>query len=168
MTATILTTEEIRNCEGRDYNPSVWDKNIDRMLQDYSDVVFYHVPKGDSYDYDRYFVEYTLPEGLRLFGAFGYSGAMTSGGFYRLDKQAVTGEGKTYADLMTLVSEGRTEESHQLAQQLATTKKYSISLGKFPFEVNGEVKMTAIGTSPEARQWMIDRSKSGLTFSKGL
>lgn len=168
MEATILTTEEIRNCEGRDYNPSVWDKNIDRMLQNYSDVVFYHVPKGYGYDYDRYFVEYTLPEGLRLFGTFGYSGALTSGGFYRLDKQAVTTDGKTYADLMTLASEGHTEEAQQLAQHLANTKKYNISLGMFRFKVDGEVKMTAIGTSPEAREWMIDRSKSGLTFSKGL
>lgn len=168
MKATILTTEQIRTCEGRNYNPHIWDKNIDRMLQSYSDVVFYHVPKGNGYDYDRYFVEYTLPEGLRLFGAFGYSGALTSGGFYRLDKQPVTNEGKSYDELVSLVNEGRTDEAQQLAQQLANTKIYNISLGKFPFEVNGAVTMTAIGTSPEARQWMIERSKSGLTFSKSL
>lgn len=168
MKATILTTEQIRLCEGRNYNPSVWDKNIDRMLQSYSDVVFYHVPKGNGYYYDRYFVEYTLPEGLRLFKAFGYSGSLTNGGFYSLEKEAVTTDGKTYADLINLVNEGRTEEAMQLAQQLTTTNQFNISLGKFPFEVNGEVKMTAIGTSSEARQWMIERSKLGLTFSKGL
>jgi hypothetical protein len=94
MKATIITTEDLRNCDGRDYNPQVWETNINRMTQNYKDVVFYHVPKGDGYDYDRYYVEYTLPEGLRLFSDFGYGGSLTSGGFYRLDKNEVTADGR--------------------------------------------------------------------------
>ena len=73
MIAKILTADEIRQSEGRNYNPQVWDSNIDRMLNSYKDVVFYKVDKDNLYSYDRYFVEYTLDEGLRLFGRFSYS-----------------------------------------------------------------------------------------------
>ena len=166
MKATILTTEQIRECDGRNYNPQIWDKNIDNMLK-YSDVVWYHVPKGDGYDYDRYFVEYTLPEGLRLFKSFGYSGSITSGGFYRLDKTGVTDDSKTYEDLVNLVEAGKTDEANQLAQQLMTANQFKLSKGTFYLE--GTNESTLIGTSPEARRWMIERStKHGMTFTKGF
>lgn len=73
MKAIILTADEIRNSSGRNYNPQVWDSKIERMITNYKDVVFYLVEKDDVYGYDRYFVEYTSPEGLRLFSSFGYS-----------------------------------------------------------------------------------------------
>jgi hypothetical protein len=168
MKATILTTEQIRACEGKNYNPQIWDNNINRMLK-YSDVVFYHVSKGDGYDYDRYFVEYTLPEGLRLFASFGYSSSLTSGDFYRLDKTAITEDGRTYASLVDLVNSGKNDEAKQLGQQLMTATKFDISYGKFSMETeDGKVDMVTIGTSEKARAWMIERStKYGLTFTKG-
>jgi hypothetical protein len=166
MIAQILTTAQIRSCEGRDYNPQVWETNIERMLNNYTDVVFYHVPKGDGYDYDRYFVEYTLPEGLRLFGSFSYGGSMTSGGFYRLDKSQVTKDGKTYGDIHKLVTNGKTDDARVLLDELMDSSMYDISYGKFHDQASGEMVM--IGTNKEARAWMIQRSvTSGLTFTKG-
>jgi hypothetical protein len=167
MKATIITTEDLRNCDGRDYNPQVWETNINRMVTNYNDVVFYHVPKGEDYDYDRYYVEYTLPDGLRLFSDFGYGSSLTSGGFYRLDKNEVTADGLTHSDLMEKLKSGSIDEANAILEELELTTTYQIELGKFFDEATGN--MVGIGTSKEARAWMTERSvKYGLTFTKGL
>lgn len=167
MKATIITTEDLRNCDGRNYNPQVWESNINRMTQNYKDVVFYHVPRCDVYNYDRYYVEYTLPEGLRLFSDFGYSGSLTSGGFYRLDKNETAADGRTHADLLQLMKDGREDEAMALLNELNESTTYNIKLGKFYDEATGT--MVGIGTSKEARAWMTERSiKYGVAFSKGL
>lgn len=165
MIAQILTTDEIRNCEGREYNPQTWETNIDRMVNNYKDVVFYHVAKGDGYDYDRYFVEYTLPEGLRLFGSFSYGGSMTSGGFYRLDKSQVA-NGMNWNDVAELVKNGKLDEAMKMTEILNESKLVDISYGKFYNQATDEMVM--IGTSKEARAWMTERSvKYDMTFTKG-
>jgi hypothetical protein len=166
MIAKILTADEIRNSDGRNYNPQVWDRNIDRMLDMYKDVVFYKVDKDNLYSYDRYFVEYTLGEGLRLFGSFSYSSSMTSGGFYRLDKLPVNNDGMTYADLIELFEQGKDEEGKRLMLEIQNSNMVEISYGEFQDVNTGEMVM--IGTSKEARYWMTERSINyGLTFTKG-
>lgn len=165
MKAIKMTTDEIRNSEGRNYNPQVWDKRIDDMLK-YSDVQFYMAPKGEGYEYDRYFVEYTLPDGLRLFDSFGYSSGMTNGGFYRLDIEGVTNDGKTMKDLYDLVKAGDTEGIKALAEEIAGATMFNISFNPMHNE-NGE--QVVIATTPTAREWMIERStKYGMTFTKGF
>lgn len=166
MIAQILTPDQIRSCEGREYNPQTWETNIDRMVNNYKDVVFYHVAKGDGYEYDRYFVEYTLPEGLRLFGSFGYGGSITDGGFYRLDKSQMTADGKNYKDVHELVVSGNLEGAKALMQEVDGSNIYKISYGKFYNQATD--KMVMIGTSKEARAWMTERStKYDMTFTKG-
>ena len=165
MIAQILTTDEIRNCEGREYNPQTWETNIDRMVDNYKDVVFYHVAKGNGYDYDRYFVEYTLPEGLRLFGSFSYSNSITSGGFYRLDKSQVA-NGMNWNDVAELVKNGKLDEAMKMTEILNESKLVDISYGKFYNQATDEMVM--IGTTKEARAWMTERSiKYDMTFTKG-
>lgn len=165
MIAQILTTDEIRSCEGREYNPQSWETNIDRMVDNYKDVVFYHVAKGNGYDYDRYFVEYTLPEGLRLFGSFSYSNSITSGGFYRLDKSQVA-NGMNWNDVAELVKNGKLDEAMKMTEILNESKLVDISYGKFYNQATDEMVM--IGTTKEARAWMTERSKEqGMTFTKG-
>jgi hypothetical protein len=166
MIAHVLTTDEIRSCEGREYNPQSWETAIDRMVNNYKDVIFYHVPKGDGYDYDRYFVEYTLPEGLRLFGDFGYGGGITSGGFYRLDKSQRTADGRNYKDLHQLLLDENLEGAKALMDEIDNSKIFKISYGKFHNPTTGEMVM--VGTSKEARAWMTQRSiKYEMTFTKG-
>lgn len=80
MKATILTPAQMKQEEKREYNPSSWNANIERMLK-YENVTFYKVQKGNGFDYDRYYVSYTLPEGLKLFSYFDYSSSITNGGF---------------------------------------------------------------------------------------
>ena len=166
MIAQILTTDEIRNCDGREYNPESWDKMVDRMVNKYKDVVFYYVPEGDGYDYDRYFVEYTLPEGLRLFGSFSYGGGITNGGFYRLDKSPMTCDGLRYSDVIKMAGDGKYDEALELSKRLDASTLVRLSYGKFHNPTTGEMVM--VGTSKEARAWMTERSiKYDMTFTKG-
>jgi hypothetical protein len=165
MKARILTTEEIRSCEGREYNPEVWEENIDRMIK-YSDVIFYHVPKGDGFDYDRYFVEYTLPEGLRLFRSFSYSGGISSGGFFQLRKFAETEDGKTMSDVLNMMKDDNQEGAVGLFEQLSASKLFNISYEKFTTK---DGKTGVIDNSSEGREYMIIMSISnGMVFSKGM
>ena len=164
MIAQILTPDQIRSCEGREYNPQTWETMVDRMVNNYKDVVFYHVAKGDGYEYDRYFVEYTLPEGLRFFGSFSYSDGITNGGFYKLGKVDVTKDGKTYADAMDMLEDGNIEEAKAMMADLDEANHVKLTYQKFMCE--GEMVM--LGTSKEARAWMTERSKAqGMTFTKG-
>ena len=81
MKAIKLTPEQIKKDEGREYNPQVWERNVESYILKYKDVQFYKVNKGNGYEYCRYFVVYTLPEGLRLLNTFSYSSSITNGGF---------------------------------------------------------------------------------------
>jgi hypothetical protein len=165
MIAQVLTPEQMSQCEGREYNPQTWERNINNMLK-YSDVIFYQVKPDEHCQYHRYYCEYTLPEGLRLFSSFGYSSSLTNGGFYRLDKSGITADGKTMMDLYNLVSEGNTEGIRALAEEIASTDRFDISFNPM---CNEEGKEFAINTSQQARQWMIERCKNhGMTFTKGL
>jgi hypothetical protein len=166
MKATIISTEQIRNCETRAYNPSEWDRAIDRFLK-FQEVKFYHVPKGDGYDYDRYYAEYLLPEGLRLFNSVSYSSTLCNSGFGRVDIANITEDGKTFSDLLDLVSENKMDEAQLLADKLKDSKLLDISFGYFHTEKGEEV---LFGTTPEARRDMIRRCKisSTLIFSKGF
>jgi hypothetical protein len=165
MKAYKVTADAMRLDERSTYNPQTWNKNIDSMLK-YNDVVFYKVDKGDGYEYDQHFCEYTLPEGLRLFSSFGYSSSMTNGGFYRLDIEGITKDGKTMKDLYNLASEGNTEGLKQLAEEIASATLFNIEFNPM-FNENGD--KVVIATTPTARQWMIERSQNfNMTFTKGF
>lgn len=164
MTAKKITIDELRNSDSRGYNPSEWDRQIDRMLK-YDEVEFYHVGKGSGYDYERHFVEYTLPEGLRLFASFSYGGSITNGGFYRLDKTAITDDGRTYANLVELVEQQKLDEAKKLGTQLANANLFEISYGTF---TDADGNQCLYNTSKEARKKMSELSrKHYITFTKG-
>ncbi len=76
-----LTVQETRDHRQNEYNYSIWQSNVDRMLK-YSDVEFYVSEKGmdGAYDYDRMYVVYTLPTGTRYLKSFGYSAMLSNGG----------------------------------------------------------------------------------------
>lgn len=74
-----LTEEEIRSESIRSYNPSVWDDRISRFMKQ-EDVQFYKLPRGNGYDYDRYYAVYTINEGIRLLNSVSYSSSLNSTG----------------------------------------------------------------------------------------
>ena len=72
-----LTTDEIRE-QGRDYNPSEWDKNIDLFLK-YSNIKWYKRDKSESpHSYDEYYVVFTSNYGVRKLRRVSYSMVMSN------------------------------------------------------------------------------------------
>lgn len=146
MKATKLTAEQLRIDNGREYNPRVWEENIERYTSKYSDVQFFKVDKGNGYDYDRYFVSYTLPEGLRFFNTFGYSASLTSGGYQEVLINSFDVDAMKYYD---------NDEVH------ITPFRYKTK------DDNGNLVDAWLNNSKEARQFMIDKSKRfGSIFTK--
>ena len=147
MKATKITAEQLKNDEAREYNPQVWESKVDSYSK-YNDVQFYKVEKGNGYDYCRYFVVYTLSEGLRLLNTFSYSSSITNGGF----QEAII-----------------TEASYEIVDgKLITTEfpkgEVEIKGRKFKDEYGKECWLN---TSEEARRWMIERTnKFGSIFTK--
>ena len=163
MKAIVLTTEEIRISNGREYNPSEWDRNINRYVDSYKDVVFYLVERDDIFSYDRYFVEYTLPDGLRLFGKFGYGGSITNGGFFRLGKSKVTADGRSISDVLTIKDD--VDAVKELLTELDNSNYIELSYESFS---DGNGNEVLFGTTKEARDEMTERSKRyNITFTKG-
>lgn len=74
-----LTNVELLNDNNREYNPGEWAKMVNRY-SNYG-AEFYKVDKDDTYDYDRFYAVYSLPEGLRLFSPIGYGSMVHNGGF---------------------------------------------------------------------------------------
>jgi hypothetical protein len=147
MKATKITAEQLRNDDGREYNPKVWEERI-QSYSKYNDVQFYKVEKGNGYDYSRYFVVYTLPSGLRILNSFSYSLSLTSGGFQEAiitDASYEMIDGKL---IITQFAEGEVE---------IKGRKFSDNDGKECW----------INTSENARKWMIERTKKfGSIFTK--
>ena len=152
----------VRNHDIKNYNEGAWNKQVDRILK-YEGVEFYHAERDDIYDYDRFFVEYTLPEGLRLWNDFRYGGGITNGGFYRLDKEAITKDGATYADVFELITTD-VETAYKLQGELENADTFNVRYGYF--NMDGEKAL--FGTSKEARREMARRSKElDMVFTKG-
>lgn len=153
----------VRNHDTKNYNESAWNKQVDRILN-YKDVDFYIAEKDEVYDYDRFFVEYTLPEGLRLWKDFRYGGGMTNGGFYRLDRWAITSDGKTFSDVIDLINKDDMEAAYKLQGELENADTFNVRYGYF----NQDGEKVLFGTSKEARREMARRSKeTNMVFTKG-
>jgi hypothetical protein len=91
---------------------------------------------------------------------------MTNGGFYRLNKNNITEDGKTMSDVVALMSSGNMADAIALSSAVQESKIVDITMGKM---FNEEGQEVVIGTTPQARQWMIERCKNhGTTFTKGL
>lgn len=143
MKATILNTAQMRADSGKEYNESVWNRNIDRMLK-FKDVTFFKVEKGNGYDYDRYFVCYTLPEGLKLLKKFSYSSSITNGGFQ-----------------MALINTYSITWDEAGTPTVIKFKENEVEITGQNF--NGEW----LNNSKEAREFMIDKSKRfGTIYTK--
>ena len=134
--ATRMTAEQVKADANREYNPQAWEEAVNRYSK-YTDVEFYKVEEGNGYEYSRFYVVYTLPEGLRLLGTLSYSSSMTNGGFY----MAYIRE---FDDNFQWYTNGQVE---------LVTRKVTFK------NENGESEEGVIATTKEARKWMTERSK---------
>ena len=75
-----LAVDEIRE-QGRAYNPSEWDRIIDRYSA-LRGCAFYKRDRATSpFEYDEYFAVYYTSDGLRLFKSVGYGSSLTNAPF---------------------------------------------------------------------------------------
>ena len=148
VTALKMTAEQVKADEGREYNPQVWEQNVDRMSK-YSDVEFYKVSADENYSYNRYYVAYTLPEGLRLLNNFGYSSSITNGGFFGVH---------ILEEMSYKVGENGQVERYEIAEGFAEIDTYY-------FKADDDNKAT-INNTPDGRKWMTERCKTGSVFTK--
>ena len=66
------------------YNPTEWKKGVTKMAQ-LKNIKFYEGEKNEHYKYSRFFVSYTLPEGLNIFTRWSpFSSMLTNNGFTRV------------------------------------------------------------------------------------
>ena len=160
-----ITAEEAKNNDMRNYNPQIWETNINRLVEGYKNVEFYLREKDDVYQYPRMYAEYTLHEGLRLWSEVQYGGSLTNGGFYRLDKFQVTADGRDTMDILKMFQEGDEERAKELLAEIHASEYYEVGYGAFQ-DPNGEKVL--FGTSKAARNEMARRSlENNMTFTKG-
>lgn len=66
------------------YNPTEWKKGVTRMAQ-LKNVKFYEAEKNEHYRYARFYVSYTLPEGLNIFAPWSpFLSSLTNNGFKKI------------------------------------------------------------------------------------
>jgi hypothetical protein len=83
MKAIKLTSEQMKNDSGREYNPQIWNQKIAQLMT-FSNVEFFKVERDDVYQYDRYFAKYQLADGMIFFNDFDYSSMISNGGFQQI------------------------------------------------------------------------------------
>jgi hypothetical protein len=137
-----MTAEQVKADSKREYNPLLWEQRVDSYSK-YENVEFYKVSKDKRYSYDRFFVVYTLPEGLRLLAGFGYSSALTSGGFYTAFISTLD---IIFDDNGDIAEYKMLEEGHVY-----------IKINKI---ITSEGERVSMNTTPEARKYMTERSKA--------
>lgn len=156
---TKISEAEARNNNLNNYNFNVWNTKISRMTE-YEDVEFYF----NEEDNEMY-VEYTIPEGIRLWIELTYHSMLTNGGFYRLDRYPITEDGKDTMDAIELMRNGKEQEALAIMDAMEGTTHFEVSYGTF-FTPDGEEAL--YGTSKEARQDMARKSREhNVVFTKG-
>lgn len=139
--ATKLTAEEMMNLAttAGAYNPTTWRNDVTRM-QKYADVEYYKVDADDCYAYDRFFVTYTIEEGIKLFSSF-QNRSITSGGF-----------------LQAWISEIGIDASGNLFEYGKNI--VNIKTSKIPYKKeDGTFGMGVVDTSKDGRRFMAEMSK---------
>jgi hypothetical protein len=148
--ATKLTAEDMMNLATTAgvYNPRTWREDVARM-EKYKDVEYYKVDADKHYSYDRYFVVYTIDEGIRFFGNF-QNRCISSRGFI----EAFVFDHEIDLENERLIFyEGNKVRLH--------TRKIQLN------NEDGSVAYGAINTSKEARKYMANMSqKYGHIYTK--
>lgn len=151
MKAILMTAEQVKSDSYREYNPQVWEEKINR-ISTYGDVQFYKVPKDEFKGYDSFYAVYTIPEGIRLFKAVGYSSSLTNAGFTRV----------TIEDTLFDWS-GETPVIENLPEGEFRIEKMGF------YDVNGDGSEHRIANSPAGRKWMAEKSREhGTIFTNIL
>ena len=158
----IITPDQLRVESASAYNSAIWNQKVDSYLK-YDNCTFYVNRKEDSaFDYDRYFVSYTLPEGLNLIQQFGYSSSLSSSGFTSVSISKITEAGQTLKDVVDIIKTDEAKAKMILDEMALSNIVDIVSIQMH--DDNGN--KLCYSNSNEARQAMIHSSKYGVIFSK--
>ncbi len=82
---TEVSAQDMLNNESEAaYNQTEWKNGVTKMAQ-LKNIKFYEGEKNEHYKYARFFVSYTLPEGLNIFTSWNpFSSMLTNNGFTRV------------------------------------------------------------------------------------
>jgi hypothetical protein len=83
ITVTEVSSEFVKKHSCRSYNSKLWEEIINRFDK-YGKTKWYHAPAQGGYAYDRFYAQYTIPEGLMLFSEIGYSSSLSGSGFVKV------------------------------------------------------------------------------------
>lgn len=158
----MISESDVRNSDNKEYNEAVWNKRITSLAK-YDNVLWFVAEAGGGYDYDRYFVEYTLPEGLRLFSDFGYSCSLSNRGFSWLTRDPMLEDGRTFLDLIKLGEMKEIEAGRELMDALMTTMLFAVGTRRFR---GSDGEECCYNNTPAARREMVAKSKRGVVFTK--
>lgn len=137
-----VTVDEVRNSDEKNYNEQEWNKKIDRYLT-YGDTMFY---RGE----DRFYVEYTIDEGIRFFNELCYSSTLSNTGFLPLQQNPITSDGLTFKDVVELNTRGADEdEVTKLMVELESSDTFQLST-RYIIDARGR----EVSISPQARDYM--------------
>ncbi len=158
----IITPDQLRAESASAYNSAIWNQKIDSYLK-YENCTFYVNRKEDSaFDYDRYFVSYTLPEGLNLIQDFGYHSSLSSAGFTSVSITQMTEAGQTMKDVLDIIATDEAK-AKMILDEMAMSNIVDIVSIQMK-DANGN--KLCYSNSNAARQAMIQSSKYGVIFSK--
>lgn len=160
-----ITIDEALNSSRKEYNPSIWAKEVN-FYQRYENPVYYQ-----DLDSDRVYAEYTINEGIRFFKEVCYSSCLSGASFKRVDMRAVNPQGINESDYMLdLVdriknNEVTKEEAQKLFMDLdRAVDHYIVTFGGF--YVEGEKGSFGMPNNLDGRRQMAEKSKKyGLVFS---
>ena len=158
----MISESDVRNSDNKEYNEAVWNERITSLAK-YDNVLWFVAEAGGGYDYDRYFVEYTLPEGLRLFSSFSYSSSLSSGGFSWLTRDPMLEDGRTFFDVLKLGEMKKIEEGKELMDALEDATLFIVGTRRFRGSDGDEC---CYNNTPAARREMVAKSKLGMVFTK--
>lgn len=161
-TMRMISESDVRNSDDKNYNEAVWNERITSLAK-YDNVLWFVAEAGGGYDYDRYFVEYTLPEGLRLFSDFGYSSSLSSRGFSWLARDPMLEDGSTFFDVIKLMEVGDTKKAEEILLALEDATTFTVSTRRFRGSDGDEC---CYNNTPAARREMVAKSKHGMVFTK--
>ena len=161
-TMRMISESDVRNSDNKEYNEAVWNERITSLAK-YDNVLWFVAEAGGGYDYDRYFVEYTLPEGLRLFSSFSYSSSLSSGGFSWLTRDPMLEDGRTFFDVLKLGEMKKIEEGKELMDALEDATLFIVGTRRFRGSDGDEC---CYNNTPAARREMVAKSKLGMVFTK--
>lgn len=93
MNLIVVSAEQVKQSERRNYNPQAWERNVD-SLSKYEDLSFYATEDGE-----KFYAIYKLDEGFSVLNEITYGACMSGTGFLQVGVNICTEDFVLISDL---------------------------------------------------------------------